>query len=111
MNKQIEEMVIALYESQHEYDKAWHECLQNNGKRPERKNVFDAKYLVEKKGYRKQSDTAREIFAETIKTVGQIITSNIEGDNSLVETEVDIVHALAELKKKYGVMEDEIALL
>lgn len=55
-NREIEEMVIALSESQHEFDKAWHECLHNNGKRPERENVFYAKYLIENKGYRKQRE-------------------------------------------------------
>lgn len=61
MNKQIEEMAKALHESQHEFDKAWHECLQNKGKRPERENVFYAKYLVEKKGYRKASEVEKEL--------------------------------------------------
>ena len=63
--------------------------------------------VLAEQGYRKASEVAREIFAETIKTVGKIITSNIEGDNSLIETEVDIFHALVELKKKYEVTEDE----
>ena len=66
-DKQIEEMVIALTESQHEFDKAWHKCLHNNCKQPERENVFYAKYLVENKGYRKASDVAREIFEEIEK--------------------------------------------
>jgi hypothetical protein len=60
-DKQIEEMVIALTESQHEFDKAWHECLHNGGKLPERENVFYAKYLVENKGYRKASAVAEDI--------------------------------------------------
>ena len=99
MNKQIEELANAYYEAMIKASRTL--CSMNEGA-PKwyAKELYNA-------GYRKQSDTAREIFAETIKTVGQIITSNIEGDNSLVETEVDIVHALAELKKKYGVMEDE----
>ena len=91
MNKQIEEMAIALHEAQHEYDKAWHECFQNKGKRPERENVFYAKSLVEKKGYRKQSDTAREIFAELKKAM-------------IDEYRYPVI---AELKKKYEVQEDE----
>lgn len=31
---------------------------------PDRENVFYAKYLVEKEGYRKASDVAMEIFEE-----------------------------------------------
>lgn len=58
MDKQVEEMTIALTEAQHEFDKAWHECLHNNGKMPRRENVFYAEYLIEKKGYRKQSEGA-----------------------------------------------------
>ena len=65
-----------------------------------------AKFVIEEQGYRKQSDVVREIFAETMKMVSQIITSHIESDNSLTETEVDIVHALVEFKKKYGVQDD-----
>lgn len=55
MNKQIEEMEISLREAQHEFDKDWTECLHNKGKQPPRENLFYARYLVEKKGYRKQS--------------------------------------------------------
>ena len=66
--KQIEEMVIALIESQHEFDKAWHECLHNNGKQPEKENVFYAKYLIENKGYRKASEIAEE-FVEVIEAI------------------------------------------
>jgi hypothetical protein len=71
-DKQIEEMTIALIESQHEFDKAWHECLHNNGKQPERENVFYAKYLVENKGYRKATDVAREIFEEIEKSIANL---------------------------------------
>ena len=52
-------------------------------------------------GYRKSTDVAEEIFAQIISSIGKIITKHIESDNLLIETEVDIVHALAELKKKY----------
>lgn len=59
---EIEEMVMVLTESQHAFDRAWKECLHNNAPTPDRENVFYAKYLVEKEGYRKTSDIAREIF-------------------------------------------------
>lgn len=90
MNEQIEELEIALQESQHEYDKAWHECFQNKGKRPERENVFYAKYLMEKKGYRRQEDVATEIISE----IEQAIMAH--GTKYAMKR-------LAELKKKYGV--------
>jgi hypothetical protein len=124
LNKQIEEMVIALHESQHEYDKAWHECFQNKGKRPERENVFYAKYLVEKKGYRKQSEVAREIFAEIEKEIIAALKSNfdiyaeqLDKQNPYMEELVQCVKGkiaalrgiqgfIEELKKKYGGAED-----
>ena len=83
--KQIEEMVIALNESQHEFDKAWHECLHNKGKQPERENVFYAKYLVEKKGYRKASEVVDEVF--------ELLKNELRGYIGL--------NYLDELKKKY----------
>lgn len=63
-DKQIEEMAMVLTESQHAFDRARKECLHNNAPMPDRENVFYAKYLVEKEGYRKASDVAREIFEE-----------------------------------------------
>ena len=92
--KQIEEMVIALTESQHEYDKAWHECLQNRGKRPDRENVFYAKFLLDK-GYRKASDVAREIFEEIEKYLVTGCTFYGQAIHSIG------VGTFAELKKKY----------
>lgn len=65
--KKIEEMVIALTEAQHEFDKAWHECLHNNGKMPDRENVFYAKYLIENKGYRKASDVIEVVRCKDCK--------------------------------------------
>lgn len=65
-NKQIEEMEIALREAFKAYDNAWHECLQNKSRQPDREPVFYAKYLVEKKGYRKSTDVVSEIFKELI---------------------------------------------
>lgn len=70
-DKQIEEMTIALCEAQHEFDKAWTECLHNNGNQPERENVFYAKYLIEAKGYRKASEVARDIFGN-LRILGHI---------------------------------------
>ncbi len=69
--KQIEEMVIALTESQHEFDKAWKECLHNNAPTPDRENVFYAKYLIENKGYRKASDVAREFRQRMNEKMGK----------------------------------------
>ena len=114
-DKQIEEMTIALTESQHEFDKAWHECLQNNGKRPERENVFYAKYLIEKKGYRKASDVVKEILADIEKEIELALDCNYkvkrdaQNDNdtlvTYVEGKIDCLRGLlgfiAELKKKY----------
>lgn len=90
-DKQIEEMTIALIESQHEFDKAWHECLHNNGKQPERENVFYAKYLVENKGYRLASDVAREIFELVECAFSPVLV--YEGHT--------VKAYLAKLKKKY----------
>ena len=85
--KQIEEMVIALTESQHEFDKAWHECLHNGGKQPDRENVFYAKFLLDK-GYRLATDVAREIFEEL--------------DRMCIDIFGNFNHRVfAELKKKY----------
>ena len=53
------------------------------------------------KGYRKATDVAREILTKAIAVVGKIVTQHLESDNDLIETEVDIVHALDELRKKY----------
>ena len=84
-DKQIEEMEISLREAQHELDKAWHECLHNNGTQPRREFLFTAQYLVENKGYRKASEVAREIFEE-LKKAG------------ITEHRYPVI---AELKKKY----------
>lgn len=94
-DKQIEEMVIALTESQHEFDKAWHECLHNNGKQPERENVFYAKYLVENAGYRKSSDVAREIFEEIDTLIVRRMIPEIAWIDDRFITDI------TELKKKY----------
>lgn len=98
-DKQIEEMVIALTESQHEFDKAWKECLHNNAKMPDRENVFYAKYLIEQKGYRKASEVAEEIFEEIHKIIVHRILYN---ENYHFEGVIDsITKDLDELKKKY----------
>lgn len=94
MNKQIEELAKALHESQHEFDKAWHECLQNKGKLPERENVFYAKYLIEKKGYRKASEVAREVIQEVRNAWA----------NSWTESE--FLELLKDIEKKYEVTEE-----
>lgn len=93
--KQINEMVMVLTESQHAFDRAWKECLHNNTPMPDRENVFYAKYLVEKEGYRKTSDIAMEIFDE-IENKKRFIQDHT-GNIGIVVTLQDI----AELKKKY----------
>lgn len=110
--KQIEEMVIALTESQHEFDKAWYECLHNNGKRPEIENVFYAKYLIEKKGYRKDSEVASEIFEKIENALELLRRGVVEGrkndgikyqqlhDGRILSIEA-IKYFIAELKKQY----------
>ena len=90
-DNQIEEMVFALNESQHEFDKAWKECLHNNGKMPDRENVFYAKYLIEQKGYRKSTEVAEEIF-------GEIEKCRVVGVYGVHGYRIDDI---AELKKKY----------
>jgi hypothetical protein len=92
---EIEEMTIALTESQHEFDKAWKECLHNNAPMPDRENVFYAKYLVEKEGYRKSTELAEEIFAEIEKIAMHGTTVYGLCLMSMGEA------AFAELKKKY----------
>lgn len=57
--------------------------------------------LINDYGYRKASEVAEEIVTKAITIVGKIITEHIESDNSLIETEVDIIHALTDLEKKY----------
>ena len=94
-DQQIEEMVIALTESQHDFDRAWHECLHNKGKQPERENVFYAKFLIEKKGYRKASEVAREIFEEIESIVDKRTAWNGNIYSLLLKRD------FAELKKKY----------
>ena len=69
-DKQIEEMVFALTESQHEFDKAWKECLHNNAPMPDRENVFYAKYLIDK-GYRKVEDIFEDIFEGRLEVVNK----------------------------------------
>lgn len=118
-DKQIEETVIALTESQHEFDKAWHECLHNNGKQPERENVFYAKYLVENKGYVKASEVAREVIEkiesaidQTIQVYNTIATNTFDSiEQAKARASKDALQAicdyLAELEKTYTVGEKE----
>lgn len=93
-DKQIEEMVMVLTESQHAFDRAWKECLHNNEPMPDRENVFYAKYLVEKKGYRKSRDVAEEIFEEIETSLHYKL---INGEIHLIIREEDY----NEYKKKY----------
>ena len=109
--KQIGEMVLALTESQHTFDRAWKECLHNNAPMPDRENVFYAKYLIEKEGYRKASEVAEEIFEEiekwrpitklVIKDIGEFDFDKY-GEKFYWVSEAK----LAELKKKYTESED-----
>lgn len=82
-DKQIEEMVMVLTESQHAFDRAWKECLHNNAPIPDRENVFYAKYLVEKEGYCKAS----EIF-EKIELCFSIKFGTYTKDDTVKITEV-----------------------
>lgn len=52
-------------------------------------------------GYRKSTDVVAEVLADVMFAVSKIVSEHIESDNSLLEAEVDIIHALTELKKKY----------
>ena len=99
-DKQIEEMVMVLTESQHAFDRAWKECLHNNAPMPDRENVFYAKYLVEKEGYLKASDVAREIIDDL---ESRILLSG----NGLYSFPVITHEFIAELKKKYESEKDE----
>lgn len=102
--KQIEEMVFALTESQHAFDRAWKECLHNNAPMPDRENVFYAKYLIEKEGYRKASDIAEEIFAE----LDTFIVTKVIDHGTL---KYDIGDKYKALKQKYSVALPTIAEL
>ena len=82
VDKQIEEMEIALREAQYELDKAWHECLHNKGAQPRREFLFTAQYLVENKGYRKASEVAREI----VSIIKQRIATNKERKEGMQST-------------------------
>ena len=68
-DEQIQEMVMVLTEAQHAFDRAWKECLHNNASMPDGENVFYAKYLVEKEGYRKASEVAREIITDMLEMI------------------------------------------
>lgn len=52
-------------------------------------------------GYRKSTDVVAEVLADVMFAVSKIVSEHIESDNSLLEAEVDIIHALTELKKKH----------
>ena len=97
MNKQIEEMEIALREAQHELDKAWHECLQNKGKPPRREFIFISQYLVENAGYRKAFEVVEEI-ADFIWA--KDIADTLLPINGRYLSKQDFI---TELKKKYEV--------
>ena len=112
-DKQIEEMTIVLTEAQHAFDRAWKECLHNNAPMPDRENVFYAKYLVEKEGYRKSTDVAREIFEEIEKTAIQTYAELNSAPIAKIDERThiftlgkikmlqDAYDFIAELKKKY----------
>ena len=51
--------------------------------------------------YRKASEVVTEVLANVMFAISKIVSEHIESDNSLTEAEADIIHALAELKKKY----------
>lgn len=114
-NKQIDEMVMVLTESQHAFDRAWKECLHKNAPMPDRENVFYAKYLVEKEGYRKASDFAREIITDLENGIDGLLKVYMEERNKECATDTPLAEyisgkidayssvkfRLAEFKKKY----------
>ena len=51
--------------------------------------------------YHEVSDVISEVLADVMFAVSKIVSEHIESDNSLLEAEVDIIHALTKLKKKY----------
>lgn len=108
-DKQIDEMVMVLTESQHAFDRVWKECLHNNAPMPDRENVFYAKYLVEKEGYRKAEDVAREIEA----TIEATLNKMFEEYATLGQADCAVIVKIiwrklsAELKKKYTEREKE----
>lgn len=51
--------------------------------------------------YRKASEVVVEVLADVMFNISKIVSKHIGGDNSLTEAEVDIIHALVEIKKKY----------
>lgn len=88
MNKQIEEMTNVIFESS-PLPSVW---------RSDATNFAEALYNA---GYRKAFDVVAEVLADVMFAISKIVSEHIESDNSLTEAEVDIIHALAELKKKY----------
>lgn len=94
--KQIEEMEIALREASHELDKAWHECLYNNGTQPRREFLFTAQYLVENKGYCKTTDLEKEL--EDWKAIAEQYQRQFE------EARADVAREIAKrLKARAGI--------
>lgn len=105
-DKQIEEMVMVLTESQHAFDRAWKECLHNNTPTPDRENVFYAKYLVEKEGYRKSTEVAEEIFEEIEKLLKENQFTLLPPYRSEITDwktvfRLKLASDIAKLKKKY----------
>lgn len=109
---EIDEMVMVLTESQHAFDRDWKECLHNNAPMPDRENVFYAKYLVEKEGYRKSTDFAEEIFAEIEKLLKENQFTLIPPYRSEITDwktvfRLKLAGDIAELKKKYESEKDK----
>ena len=118
MDRQIKELEIALRKAVHKYDDAWKERFRTKGKLPEPELRFYARCLHEE-GYRKFSDikAQMECWQEYYEELYQIAKATIRTDVAReIFAELKTVMMdeyrypiIAELKKEYGVMEDEPA--
>lgn len=109
MNKQVEEMAQV-------YEEARYKAQETLGSMNEGAGVWYAKAFY-KAGYRKQSEVAREIFAEIENTINSLQEDCEEGRNDTIKYKqfydgrINALEAmkyyLAEIKKKYEVQEDD----
>lgn len=101
--KQIEEMAKDINLADHEGCNG--ECLGCEYKERITEGYTCADFAIAErliaKDYRKASEVVAEVLADVMFAISKIVSEHIESDNSLTEAEVDIIHALAELKKKY----------
>lgn len=87
--KEIKELVDLLVDYGRNYDDSLHGCEDIVAE------------LIVTNGYRKSSEVVEDIVAEVVSIVSRIVTEHIGTDNSIIETEVDIINALVALENTY----------